>query len=186
VNKEAALRKEAMGKNQKQPTSAIKPMKQRGRAALENGVGIGALVLLKVDYRTHCHAQGLFAIVYRFNTDTGGILVCCKHGVVTHDGSSNSSNALRQVQSYCNKHSTFPMSNKLQGVHDKVLAGNFVDDAGTQIISFFKYVDIDLGSASPVKKAKGCSFKRGCKKGCGCKTKGLRCHSGYTCNVNCG
>jgi hypothetical protein len=58
--------------------------------------------------------------------------------------------------------STFPISEKLQAVHDKVLAGNFVDDTGTPRISFSKYVNIDLGMASPFKKVKGCSCKRGC------------------------
>jgi hypothetical protein len=43
-------------KNCKQEESAIKAMKLCGKAALESGVGIGALVSLKVDYRTHCHA----------------------------------------------------------------------------------------------------------------------------------
>ncbi len=37
-------------------------MKICGQAALESGVGIGALVSLKVDYHTHCHVQGLLAI----------------------------------------------------------------------------------------------------------------------------
>ncbi len=45
------------------------------------------MVSLKVDYRTHSHAQGLFAIVYEMKESTGGILVCCQHGVITHDGS---------------------------------------------------------------------------------------------------
>jgi hypothetical protein len=63
-------------------------MKVCERAALENGVGIGALVSLKVDYRTCCHAQELLAIVYRFQENSGGILVCCEHGIITHDGSS--------------------------------------------------------------------------------------------------
>jgi hypothetical protein len=53
-------------KNCKQEESAIKSMKLCGKAALESGVVIGALVSLKVDYRSHCHAQGLLAIVYRF------------------------------------------------------------------------------------------------------------------------
>ncbi len=111
-------------------------MEECGRAALEKGVGIGAFVSLKVDYCTHCHAQVLLAIVHRFNADTGWILVCCKQGIVTHDGSSNS---------YCvpydmyrviaTNDSTFPISDKLQGVCDKVLAGNFVDDTGKPRIS---------------------------------------------------
>jgi hypothetical protein len=63
-------------------------MKNCGKAALESGVGIGDLVSLKIDYRTHYHAQGLLAIVYRFQENSGGILVCCEHGIVTHGGSS--------------------------------------------------------------------------------------------------
>ncbi len=74
-------------RNRKQASQAIKAMKQCGRAAQAAGAGIGAVVVLKVDYRTHSHAQGLMAIVYEMNESTGGILVCCEHGVVTHDGS---------------------------------------------------------------------------------------------------
>jgi hypothetical protein len=174
------------GKKCKQETSAIKAMKICGRAALENVVGIGALVSLKVDYCTHCHAQGLLAIVYRFHADTGGILVCCKYGILTHDGSSASYwvhyNKYRVIAT---KGCSFPFSDKLQAVCDKVIAGTFVDDTGTPRISFSKYINIDLGSASPVKKAKGCSCKRGFNRQCGCKKKGMRCHSGYACNRNC-
>jgi hypothetical protein len=144
------------------------------------------LVSLKVDYCTHCHAQGLLLIVYRFHADTGGILVCCKHGNVTHDGSSNSHwvpyNKYRVIAT---KDCSFPISDKLHAVRDKVMAGNFVDDTGTPRSSLSTHVNIDLGSATPVKKAKGCSCKRGCNKGCGCKKKGMRFHSGCTCNGNC-
>jgi hypothetical protein len=63
----------------------MKAMKVCGQAALESGVEIGALVSLKVDYHTHCHAQGLLAIVYRFQENSGGILVCCEHGIVAHE-----------------------------------------------------------------------------------------------------
>ena len=57
-------------------------MKQCGRAAQAAGAGIDAVVSLKVDYHTHSHAQGLLAIVYETKENTGGILVCCEHGVV--------------------------------------------------------------------------------------------------------
>jgi hypothetical protein len=66
----------------------MKAMKICGQAALESGVGIGVLVSLKVDYRTHCHAQGLLSIVYRFQENSGGILVCCEYVIITHDGTS--------------------------------------------------------------------------------------------------
>jgi hypothetical protein len=47
---------------------------------------------------------------------------------------------------------TFPISNNLQVMRDKVLAGSFVDDKSTSRISFSKYVNIDLGTTSLVKK----------------------------------
>ncbi len=55
--------KEAMAKkNCKQQLSAIKAMKQCGKAALAAGAGLRALVSLKVDYCTHSHAQGLLTV----------------------------------------------------------------------------------------------------------------------------
>ncbi len=64
-NKEGIVHKDAMEKkNCRQEEYAIKAMKVCGKAAVDSGIGIGALVSLKVDYRTHCHAQGLLAIVY--------------------------------------------------------------------------------------------------------------------------
>jgi hypothetical protein len=51
-------------KNRKQQMSAIKAMKQCGKAELGAGAGIGLVVSLKVDCCTHSHAQGLLAIVY--------------------------------------------------------------------------------------------------------------------------
>jgi hypothetical protein len=74
-------------RNHKQQSQAKKAMKQCGRAAQAAGAGIGAVVSLKVDSCKHSHAQGLLAIVYEMKEDTGGILVCCEHGVITHDGS---------------------------------------------------------------------------------------------------
>jgi len=88
VSVETERRDDAMAKkNRKQESQAIKAMKQCGRAAQAAGAGVGAVVSLKVDYRTHSHAQGLLAIVYEMKQSTGGILVCCEHGVITHDGS---------------------------------------------------------------------------------------------------
>ncbi len=66
---------------------AMKAMKQREEQAFKDGVGIGAVVTLKVDYRVHCHALGLLGIVFDFLPDSGGVLVCCEHGIITHDGS---------------------------------------------------------------------------------------------------
>ncbi len=143
---EGNVRREAMEKkNCKQEESAIKAMKICGKAALNSGIGIGALVSLKVDYQTHCHAQGLLAIVYRFQENSGGILICCEHGIITHDGTKNDYwvpyNKYRVIAW---NDTTFPIYNNLQVMRDKVLAGCFVDDKTTSRISFSKYVNIDL------------------------------------------
>jgi hypothetical protein len=97
-------------------------------AYAESGKGIGALVSLKVDYCTHCHVQGLLAIVYGFQENLGGILVCCEHGIVTREGTSKDywlPYDMYRIIAW--NDSTFPISAKIQAVRDKVLPGNFVD-----------------------------------------------------------
>ncbi len=71
--------------NKRQAASAEKEMKRAGEAASCNRVAPGAVVTLKVDYRTHSHAQGLMGIVFDAKP-TGGIKVCCDHGIITHSG----------------------------------------------------------------------------------------------------
>jgi len=162
-------------RNRKQETQAIKAMKQCGRAAQAAGAGIGAVVSLKVDYRTHSHAQGLLAIVYEMKESTGGILVCCQHGVITHDGSR---------KDYWVAQDTCPIEDALQSVRNLVLEGRY-NSTDQRRIPYSKYHEIGIGSSSPVKKGKGCSCKKECGKNCGCKKKGFRCHSGCFCNGNC-
>jgi hypothetical protein len=113
-------------------------------------------------------------------------MVCCEHGIVTHDGTKNEYWVLYdKYRVVARNNATFPISNNLQVMRDKVLAGSFVNDRATPRIYFSKYVNIDLGTTSLVKKTKGCSCKKGCNKRCGCKKNGLRCHSGCACNGNC-
>ncbi len=76
-------------KNHKQEGQAVKHMAQCSKAAKDNGCEVGAIVTLKVDHRTHCHVPGLLGVVYAFQCNTGGALVYCKHGIITHDGSKN-------------------------------------------------------------------------------------------------
>jgi len=125
---ETERRDDAMAKrNRKQKSQAMKAMKQCGRAAQAAGAGIGAVVTLKIDFHTHSHAQGLIAIVYEMKESTGGILVCCEHGVITHDGSRNdywvpydkyTVNA--RVQDTC------LIEDALQSVRNLVLEGRYV------------------------------------------------------------
>jgi hypothetical protein len=49
-------------------------------------VSPGAVVTLKVDYRTCNNPEGLVAIVHEFDPGTRGIKTCCEHGVIMHDG----------------------------------------------------------------------------------------------------
>jgi hypothetical protein len=72
-------------RNKKQEESALKEMKRCGNAAIVLGAEPDAVVTLKVDYRTHSHAQGMIAIIFDVKK-TRGILVFCDHGVITHSG----------------------------------------------------------------------------------------------------
>jgi len=184
---ETERRDDTMAKrNRKQESQAIKAMKQCGGCAAQAAeAGIGAVVSLKVDYRTHSHAQGLLAIVCEMKESTGGILVCCEHGVITHDGSRKyywvpydkyTVNARAQ--------DTCPIEDALQSVSNLVLEGRYIS-TDQRRISYSKYHEIEIGSSSPVKKGKGCSCKKVCGKNCGCKKKGFRCHSGCFSNGNC-
>ena len=72
-------------RNNQQAASAEKEIRRLGDTALHNGATPGAVVTLKVDYRTHSHVQGLIGIVFDVKP-TGGIKVCCEHGIITHSG----------------------------------------------------------------------------------------------------
>ncbi len=126
-------------------------MKMCGKTAVDSGIGIGALVSLKADYWMHCHAQGLLAIVYWFQEHSGSIMVCCEHGIVPHDGTKNDYWVpYDKYRVIARNDATFPISNNLQVMRDKLLAGSFINDRATPQISFSKYVNIDLGTTSPV------------------------------------
>ena len=165
-------------------------MARRGRkrkAAMDSGCGIGAIVTLKVDYRTNCHAPGLLAIVFDFRKETGGIMVCCEHGIITHDGSAGDYWVpYDKYKVIASSTASLPIALELQSVRDMVLEGTY----NTKIqdkISYSKYVDKEMDATSPVKRTKGCGCnpKKGCGNNCGCKRKGVKCHSGCMCNGNC-
>jgi hypothetical protein len=93
---------------------------------MKRGCGKGAIVTLKVDYRTNCHAPGLLAIVFDFKPETGGIMVCCEHGVITHNGSEGE----YWVPYYKDKVSasrdaTLPIVPELQKVRNMIMSGDF-------------------------------------------------------------
>ena len=173
-------------KNKKQAESAEKEMKRAGKAALDSGAGPGAVVTLHVDYRTHSHAQGLIAIVYDFKEKTGGILVCCDHGVITHSGTK--ADYWVPADKYnvvAKKDQAIPLPADLESVRNLVLRGEFKPRTCPRI-SYAKLHEINISATSPIKKTKGCQCKGGlCTKSCGCRKKGVTCHSGCLCLGNC-
>ena len=152
---------------------------------MESGAAPGVVVTLKVDYRTHSQAQGLLAIVYDVKK-TGGILVCCDHGVITHSGTKT--DYWVPVDKYrivAQKDEGCPLPAELTSVCEMVLTGQFNPKLCSRI-SYAKLHEMTTSATSPIKIGKGCKRKNGiCGKACGCKKKKLKCHSGCSCNGNC-
>ena len=172
-------------KKKRQEASAMKAIKQFGKEAISAGAAVGAVVSLKVDYRTHSHANGLIAIVYAVKEGTGGILVCCEHGVITHSGTKGDYWVpYDKYKVMAAKDAQVPLTPAIEEVRKQVLAGAY-NPAAQKRISYAKLHDLTIQSSSPIKRGKGCSCKKGCKKGCGCKKFGYKCHSGCLCNGNC-
>jgi hypothetical protein len=116
---------------------------------------------------------------------TGGILVCCKHGVITHSGTkADYWVPYDKYRIVAKKDEIIPLPSELQEVRDMVLGGKYNAEPQKRI-SYAKLHDKSIQSSSPVKRGKGCTCRRGCKKSCGCKKNGYKCHSGCFCNGNC-
>ena len=178
-------RREAIEKKRNmQESNAMKAIKQRGECLVADGLGTGAVVTLKVDYRTHSHANGLVAIVYKSNR-TGAALVCCDDGVITHDGSKRDywvPSDKYVINAGPEETVALPLS--LQKVRDEVLSGTY-DYAGKRRISYGKYHAKVIGASSPCKQS-NCSCKNGkCSHRCGCRQKKIVCNSSCSCSGNC-
>ncbi len=81
---------------------------------------------LKVDYQTNCHVPGLLTIVFNFNPETGGILICCEHDLITHNGSEGEYWALYdKYKVNANRDATSPIVSELQKVHCMIFSGEY-------------------------------------------------------------
>ncbi len=122
------------------------------------------MVSLQVNYRTHYNPEGLVAIVYDVNPKTGGIKVCCQHGVITHDGGKG--HYWVPADKYIIRAPVgmlLPLSDDLAQVRKMIEEGIF-DGEECPRISYSKMHQLQIAANSPIKKSKGC----GCKKGkCG-------------------
>ena len=173
--KEDILRTEGRDKKRKmQAISAEKEMKRRGECLVAEGLGVGAVLTLKVDYRTHSHAEGLVVIVYKSN-EYGSALVCCESGVITHDGSKGDywvPSDKFVVNAGVGELAAIPKS--LQTVRDAVVNGTY-DYEKQPRMSYSKYHAEVTGATSPCKRAV-CSCSKGvCGNRCGCRRKKLQC-----------
>lgn len=177
-------RKEAQEKKRKmQESSAQKEMKRRGDQLAADGLAVGAVVTLKVDYRTHSHAQGLVAIVYKC-TETGSACVCCESGVLTHDGSQGDYYVPSDkfvISAGAGESAVLPV--KLQEVRDDIMRGVYEYDKQPRI-SYAKFHQECIGAVSPCKRFI-CGCKGVCSKRCGCRKKNLDCTSTCGCSGNC-
>ena len=175
-------------KNNKQQESALKEMKRAGKSAITSGAAPGAVVTLQVDHRTHSHAEGLLAIIYDVKPETGGVLVCCEHGVITHTGTKGDYWVPWDKYFVQAKKDEFiPLPTDLQTIRNMILSGKFQEtSADCPRISYSKYHQISINAISPPKKTKGCKCRGGnCGKQCGCRKKQASCISGCSCNGNC-
>ncbi len=170
-------------KRKMQEVNENKAMKQRGDVLIAKGLGQGAVLSLKVDYRTHSHACGLLVIVYKSN-DTGAALVCCQHGVVTHDGSNRDYWVPSdKFKVYAGHDENTVITPPLQEVRDDIMKGVY-DYKAKPRISYSKYHVLVISATSPCKKS-ACSCKNGCTKRCGCRQKNVVCNSACACLGNC-
>ncbi len=81
---------------------------------------------LKVDYRTHSHAYGLMAIVYKA-LEMGGILVCCEHGVVKSSGTRG------DFWVPGNKYKAIAGANAEAAISDQLEAESMSNDGGAMV-----------------------------------------------------
>jgi acyl-CoA thioesterase FadM len=180
------VRKLAMKKkNAKQKSNAEKDILRAGTAAVDSGAAKGAVVSLHVDYRTNAHAQALLAIIYDVKK-TGGALVCCEHGIITHDGSAKDYWVpMDKYRVVAKNDEKIPLPDELRQVRDMVLTNTF-DSTGPPRISYNKLHEIMISATSPLKQKRSVDARGGrCGKHCGCKRNGVSCHSGCKCNGNC-
>lgn len=179
INRSTANRK----KRNMQESSAQKEMKRRCDELISEGLGVGAVVTCKVDYRTHSHAEGLVCIVYKCS-DYGAAIVCCENGVLTHDGSKKDYYVPSDkfvIKAGAEEEAVIP--EELQKVRKDIMEGKY-DYDNMPRISYSKQHQQSISATSPCKRAV-CSCKGGCNSRCGCRKKNLDCTSTCACSGNC-
>jgi hypothetical protein len=179
VNRNAANKK----KRKMQQYSAEKEMKRLGEELVAEGLGVGAVVTCKVDYRTFVHAEGLVAIVYKCS-EFGGAIVCTENGVLTHDGSEKDYYVPSDkfvIQAGVGEVAVIP--DALQKVRDDIMDGKY-DYEHMPRISYSKQHQLSTNATSPCKRVI-CGCKGNCNSRCGCRRKNLDCTSGCGCSGNC-
>ena len=93
---------------------------------------------------------------------TGGVRVCCQHGVITHDGGKGDYWVPADKYVIQAPVGTYlPLPSDLSDVRQMVEDGRFIErEHKMPWISYSKMLQLQIDANSPIKKSKGC----GCKK----------------------
>ena len=146
------------------------------------GVGIGAVVTISLDKRDFANATGVRAVVYDVKNDTGGILACCEHGIISLDDNKDFWIPYDRYGVTSSPNADSVLTDDLAPIREEVLKSSF-DASKKPRITLVKAQKL-FTNRSPRRKT-GCRCKNGnCGPQCGCRVKGP-CSSSCSCNGNC-
>ena len=76
----------------------------------------------------------MVGIVYEAKQETGGVLVCCEHGVISHDGSKgNYWVPYDKYKIVAQRDATIPIPPELQAIRNIVLSGEYKSEKQKRI-----------------------------------------------------
>lgn len=174
-------------KRSRQGVQAKKMKALHKKTMSERGVGIGAVVTVKNDYRDVSNALGQVGVVFDWNEDTGDVQIVSSSGIISQGTRKTAYWIPRDRYKVMFKpDETGVLSNDLDDIRAKVVGGTFVQG---------DYPKVSLQTAhkatvgeSPRGKTHGCRCKDGkCTASCGCRRphKKVPCDSSCSCNGNC-
>ena len=170
--------------NKKRQMQQADRMKKRHKKAMKDrGVGEGAVVTIKNDYRDISHPLGTVGVVIEAK-ESGGVRVCTEWGVIVQGGTSRKEYWIPRDRYVVNAKKDGPavLSDVLEEIRKNIISGEFNEEDQHKIT--LQESHRALTNESP-KKTRKCRCKNGnCKPGCGCWGKCV-CHSGCSCNRNC-
>jgi len=181
------VRREAQKKRRLfQEQQATKMQKLNQKDLLDQGAGVGAVVVVSVDPRAVTHPMGLIGVIYQYKT-TGGARIATSAGILSN-GTGKKNPWWIPSDKYLVKagpNEDWNLPPNLASIRQSILSGEYDKDK-PPLVSIQQAHQKLIQAVSPVGKGK-CGCKGGnCKKGkCGCVKKKLKCSSQCPCNGNC-